>query len=594
MLQQIANDVLLEKYARAGETGVRQIRERVAIALAAIEHTDKRAYYSEQFLWALEKGFIPAGRINANAGSGLQSTLLNCFVQPIADSISESIDGKPGIYTALSEAAETMRRGGGVGFNFSALRPRGAMVKSTAQHASGPLSYIEIFDRSCETIESDGARRGAQMAVLNIDHPDILEFVAAKQQPRRFNNFNFSVGVSDVFMQALQGDGEFKLIHRGEPGPEQVALGAHRRSDGFWVYRSLRAREVWDRIMRATYAAAEPGVLFLDRINRENNLSYCETIDATNPCGEQPLPDYGSCCLGSLNLTAFVREPFTERAAFDYTQIIAVARLATRMLDNVLDITPWPLEAQRRVGLSRRRIGLGITGLGDALLMLGLRYDTDDARAMAAIICQVLCNTAYSASIDLADERGAFPLFDRERYMQSPFIARLPEELRVRLREKGIRNSHLMSIAPAGSISLAFANNVSNGIEPAFAWEYHRARRMLEGVRKDYVIEDYAYRLFRKKTDAGEPLPPQFVDAWHIDPADHVRMAAAVAPYIDSGISKTVNVAADYSFDKFKELYLQAWRMGLKGITTYRPNAVTGAVLSDQELCLQDIAFCGA
>ncbi|HSB96080.1 MAG TPA: adenosylcobalamin-dependent ribonucleoside-diphosphate reductase [Spongiibacteraceae bacterium] len=590
--QPIARDVLLEKYAHGSEVNAHQIRERVATALAECERVDRRDYYRELFLDALENGFIPAGRINANAGTDLQATLLNCYVQPIGDSVAEFDADKPGIYVALSESAETLRRGGGVGYNFSALRPRGALVKSTEQRASGPLSYVEIFDRCCETIAAHGARRGAQLAVLNIEHPDIVEFINAKQQAGHLANFNMSVGVGDSFMEALHADRDVELVHRAAPGPEQITRGAHRRGDGLWVYGRMRASAIWDQIMRSTYAVAEPGVLFLDCINRENNLWYCEYIDATNPCGEQPLPPYGSCCLGSLNLTAFVREAFTRRASFNYVAFRQVIRVATRMLDNVIDITPWPVPAQQRRGLAARRIGLGITGLGDALLMLGLRYDSAAARTTAAIIAEVLRDTAYSTSSQLARERGAFPLFDAERYLQSAFIARLPAALRERIGRDGIRNSHLTSIAPAGTISLAFADNVSNGIEPAFGWRYQRAKRSEDGMRKNYIVEDYAYRRYHSGTVNSEPLPPEFVDAWHLDPLEQVRMVAAIAPYVDAGISKTVNIAADFPFVQFKSLYLHAWQSGLKGITTFRPNAVTGAVLSAPISCRQDLSQC--
>lgn len=585
-LQPIALDVLLEKYARADENSMRDVRERVAAALAANERDDKRDYYRERFLWALENGFIPAGRVNANAaytGAGTdsapKSTLMNCFVQPIGDSIADSADDAPGIYTALAEAAETIRRGGGVGYNFSALRPRGANVKSIGRSASGPLSYMDIFERSCATLETTDARRGAQMAVLNIEHPDIFEFIDAKREPKRFTTFNLSVGVSDAFMQALENEGDIELVHKATPGAEQMASGAFQRADGLWVYRRVSAREVWAHIMRAAYASAEPGVLFLDRINRENNLAYCEHIDATNPCGEQPLPAYGSCCLGSLNLTAFIEQPFTAHARFHFVRMMAVARLAVQMLDNVIDITPWPLAAQREKAMATRRIGLGFTGLADALIMLGLRYDTAAARTMAAVITETLRNTAYTKSIEMAQERGAFPLFDVERYLLSPFIQRLPQSLQQRLQESGIRNSHLLSIAPAGSISLAFADNVANGVEPAFAWSYDRAKKMRDGTQQNYAVEDYAYRYFRARVSADAELPEQFVDAWHVAPSEHVCMVAAIAPYIDAGISKTVNFRADYPFEQFQDLYLQAWREGLKGITVYREHSLADAVL---------------
>lgn len=579
-LQPIACDVLREKYARFDESSVGDVCKRVAVALAANEHNERHDYYRDGFRWALKNGFILGGRINANAGTALQSTLLNCFVQPIGDAIALSADeATPGIYTALAEAAETTRRGGGVGYNFSALRPRGARVAGTGRNASGPLSYMDIFECSCVTLETADARRGAQMAVLNIEHPDIFEFVDAKRVHGRFASFNLSVGVSDAFMRALESDGDFELVHKAAPSAEQIAGGAFERSDGVWVYRTVAARALWGHIMCAAYDSAEPGVLFIDRINRENNLAYCETIEATNPCGEQPLPAYGSCCLGSLNLTAFVDQPFTPQARFHFVRMIAIIKAAVRMLDNVIDITPWPLEAQRQKALATRRIGLGVTGLADALIMLGLRYDSQAARTMTAVISETMRNAAYTSSIELAQERGAFPQFDAERYLQSAFIARLPQSLRQKIQERGIRNSHLLSIAPAGSISLAFGDNVSSGIEPAFAWSYQRAKQMPDGARKDYVVEDYAYRYFRARVSATAELPEQFITAREIDPHDHVRMAAAIAPFVDAGISKTVNIAADYPFEKFEDLYSQAWEAGLKGITVYRESSMPEAVL---------------
>ena len=581
--QAISLDVLREKYCKDNETSIEDVNARVASALADVE-PERRDQHREAFLWALQQGFLPAGRIQSAAGTPLAATLINCFVQPVGDSIAQVDDGYPGIYTALTEAAETMRRGGGVGYDFSRIRPRGAWVGSTRSHASGPVSYMQIFDRSCETVESAGARRGAQMGVLRCDHPDIEEFIHAKDDGG-LKNFNLSIAVTDAFMQAVLADGEVDLVHRAEPGEAQKATGARRRegSERAWIYRTVKARDLWDQIMRSTYDHAEPGVLFIDTINRDNNLSYCETIESCNPCSEQSLPAYGCCCLGSIDLTRFVLDPFEPAARFDDQRFTQVAGVAVRMLDNVLDTTVWPLAQQQRQAIDKRRVGLGFTGLGDALVMLGLAYGTPEARAEARRIAELMRDAAYAASVELARERGAFPAFDAERYLsRGTFASRLPAHLREQIRQHGIRNSHLLSIAPTGTISLAFADNVSNGIEPAFSWSYQRKKRMPDGSTKEYAVEDHAWRLYRHLKGEQATLTPAFITALELSATDHVAMVAAVAPCIDTAISKTVNVPADYPYADFKDLYLQAWQAGIKGLATFRPNPVTGAVLSVQ------------
>ncbi|MBX3604858.1 MAG: adenosylcobalamin-dependent ribonucleoside-diphosphate reductase [Piscinibacter sp.] len=582
--QPISQEVLLEKYAKDGERSIAAVHARVARALAQVEPAEQRKAWEERFAQALAEGFVPAGRIQSAAGTDLSATLINCFVQPVGDSIAQDDEGHPGIYTALTEAAETMRRGGGVGYDFSRIRPRGAWVGSTRSSASGPVSYMRVFDRSCETVESAGARRGAQMGVLRCDHPDIEEFIHAKDDGD-LKNFNISVGVTDAFMQAVLADGEVELVHKAEPGAAQKAAGAYRRSEpgghGPWVYRKLRARELWDQIMRSTYDHAEPGVLFLDQINRDNNLAYCESIASTNPCGEQPLPSYGCCCLGSIDLTRFVRQPFEADAAFDEAGFAKLAKVAVRMLDNVLDVTVWPLPQQHAEARSKRRVGLGFTGLGDALVMLNQRYDTPEARALARRIAEVMRDAAYDASADLAKERGAFPLFNADLYLAGgTFASRLSAALREKIRAQGLRNSHLLSIAPTGTISLAFADNASNGIEPPFSWTYNRKKRMPDGGFKEYAVEDHAWRLYRHLKGADAPLTHAFVTALEMSASAHQAMVAAVAPYVDTAISKTVNVPADYPYEDFQHLYVEAWQSKLKGLATYRPNAVLGSVLS--------------
>ena len=577
-MQDISVDVLMEKYAKADESSAQSIHARVASALASVEPADKAAWEA-RFLKAMNDGFVPAGRIMSAAGTDLQATLINCFVQPVGDSVSQDKDGKPGIYKALAQAAETMRRGGGVGYDFSRIRPAGAHVGSTKSRASGPLSFMKVFDASCETVESAGARRGAQMGVLRIDHPDIEAFIHAKDNGA-FKNFNLSVGVSNDFMLAVKKNSDVDLVHSARPGDDQIQAGAHQRGDGLWVYRSVPARELWDAIMRSTYDHAEPGILFLDTANRENNLHYCETFEATNPCAEEFLPDYGCCCLGSINLTKFVRRPFTTQAYFDTQAFAATTRIAVRMLDNVLDATYWPLDEQRIEAQNKRRIGLGFLGLGDACIMLGLRYDTEQAREFAASAAETMRDEAYLASVDLAQEKGAFPLLDKEQLLASGFTQRLPIPIRSAIQDKGIRNSHLLAIAPTGTISLAFADNASNGIEPAFSWVYTRKKRMADDSKREYEVADHAWRLYRAMGGDVNALPPQFITALDMSADSHMRMLEAVQPYIDTSISKTVNVPADYPFEDFKDLYLNAWRAGLKGLATYRPNSVLGAVLS--------------
>ena len=529
---------------------------RVARALAAVESDP--AAWEERFYAALEDfKYLPAGRIIAGAGTGRSVTLFNCFVMgTIPDSMA-------GIFDMLKEAALTMQQGGGIGYDFSTIRPKGAGVKGVAADASGPLSFMDVWDAMCRTIMSAGSRRGAMMATMRCDHPDIEEFIAAKSDPARLRNFNVSVLVTDPFMEAVKADGSWDLRFGGT------------------VYHTVSARDLWDKIMRATYDYAEPGVIFIDRINGMNNLGYAETIAATNPCGEQPLPPYGACLLGSVNLARLVSEPFTDAAALDTEALDELVRVAVRMMDNVVDASRFPLEAQRQEALAKRRIGLGVTGLADALLMLGLRYGSEEAAKQTEAWMHAIARSAYLASVDLAKEKGPFPLFDAEPFLASGAMEHMDEDVRKAIRTHGIRNALLTSIAPTGTISL-YAGNVSSGIEPVFAYSYTRKVLQKDGSRTEEEVDDYAVGLWREMHGDAE-LPGHFVNAQTLPPLDHVRMQAAAQKWVDSSISKTINVPADISFDAFKDVYMEAWDTGCKGCTTYRPNEVTGSVLSVSE-----------
>ncbi|HWB48988.1 MAG TPA: adenosylcobalamin-dependent ribonucleoside-diphosphate reductase [Stellaceae bacterium] len=545
----------------ANEAGVREPVDktiedtwrRIAAALAVNERDP--AHWAGRFYAAIDDfKFLPAGRVIAGAGSAREVTLFNCFVMGAVP------DDMGGIFAHLREAALTMQQGGGIGYDFSTLRPRGAYVTGVGADASGPLSFMDVWDAMCRTIMSAGYRRGAMMAVLRCDHPDIEAFIEAKSEPGRLRMFNLSVLVTDAFMQAVAEDAPWQLVFNGT------------------VHRSLPARELWDKIMRATYAYAEPGVIFIDRINRRNPLYYCEQINATNPCGEQPLPPYGACLLGSLNLARFVAAPFTPQARLDTARLAAIVPDAVRMMDNIIDISRFPLPEQHHEAQAKRRIGLGITGLADALVMCGLRYGAREAVAATEAWLGLIEREAYLASTALAAEKGAFPLFDKEKYLAGETIAALDDEVRAAIAQHGIRNALLTSVAPTGTISL-FADNVSSGIEPVFSYRYTRSVLMPDGTRREEEVSDFAYRLFRRLKGENAPLPDYFVDAQSLAPEDHLVMQAAVQRHIDSSISKTINLPADIPFDDFKDVYARAYAMGCKGCTTYRPNEVTGSVL---------------
>ena len=564
---------------------------RVANTLAAVE-ADQTGW-AQRFYAILEDfQFLPGGRILAGAGSGRQVTLFNCFVM---GTIEDSLDG---IFEALKEGALTMQQGGGVGYDFSTLRPQGTPTHSVGAIASGPVSFMRIWDAMCATVLSTGARRGAMMATLRCDHPDIEAFVQAKQDPKELRHFNLSVLVSDAFLEAVREDREWPLVFPVVRLDErQAGKILTRRWPGFAepvpcrVLKRVSARTLWDAIMQATYDYAEPGVLFADRLNRLNNLYYRETIAATNPCAEIPLPPYGACNLGSINLTHFVRRPFSSNAHLDLEGIAATARAAVRLLDNVIDISRYPLERQAEQARGARRIGLGLTGLADTLMMLGLHYASDAAREAAAAVMRTICHSAYRASIALAQEKGAFPFFKRESYLEGEFIRTLPADIRNAIAQYGIRNSHLIAIAPAGTISL-LAGNVSSGIEPVFATQYTRRIREPDGSHTGYPVVDYAFWLWRKLQGPDAPLPPSFVDARHIAPEAHLALQAVLQPYVDNAISKTINVPENTSFAAFRKLYERAYSLGLKGCTTFRPNPVTEAVLESGSHGAADVHCC--
>ncbi len=528
---------------------------RIARALAEPEPSEQRDHWEARFHEALDGfKFLPAGRIVAGAGSARDVTLFNCFVMgTIPDDMS-------GIFDNLREAALTMQKGGGIGYDFSTLRPKGARVKGVGADASGPLPFMDVWDAMCRTIMSAGHRRGAMMATMRCDHPDIEAFIAAKQDPGRLRMFNMSVLVTDAFIEAVKSDGTWDLVFDGA------------------VHKTMAARELWDSIMRATFAYAEPGVIFIDRINALNNLYYCETISSTNPCGEQPLPPYGACLLGSINLAMLVKEPFTADATVDLDALDDLVTTAVRMMDNVVDTSRFPLEQQAHEALAKRRIGLGVTGLADALIMCRTRYGSAAAVELTEVWMRRIQRAAYLASAALAAEKGAFPLFDADKYLAGATISALDEDVKAAIREHGIRNALLTSVAPTGTISL-FADNVSSGLEPVFSFTYTRKVLMPDGSRKEETVSDYAYRQYIRQFGDKAALPDYFVTAQTLTPDDHVRMQAAVQKYVDSSISKTINVPEDISFDDFKGVYMQAWELGCKGCTTYRPNDVTGSVL---------------
>lgn len=569
------------KYRAPGENGIEDTWSRVARAIAASEMDS--AHWAARFERLLEGfRFLPGGRILAGAGLDRRVTLLNCFVM---GTIDDSLDG---IFEALKEGALTMQQGGGVGFDFSTLRPRGSHAGSAGTIPSGPVSFLEVWNAMAKTLLSTGLRRGAMMATLRCDHPDIEEFIAAKSKPGALRHFNLSVLVTDDLVDAVRADRAFPLVFPVSARESASDAVVTRRWSGrsgpvtCRVHREVRARDLWSAVVRSAYETGDPGVLFVDRINRTNNLYWAENITATNPCGELPLPPYGACDLGSINLTRFVLDPFEHDARLDDEALAETVSTATRFLDDVLDATRFPLETQARCARETRRIGLGITGLGDALVMLGLRYDDPAARTTAARILRKICHTGYRASIELAREKRAFPRFDRDRFLAGEFASALPDDVRTGIARFGLRNSHLVAIAPTGSVSV-LAGGVSTGVEPVYS---ATTRRPWSGPGGELVFDDYAVALFRHRKGEGAGLPPAFLTAEQVAPEAHIEMQAALQPFVDNAIAKTVNVPREFPFVRFEPLFLLAHERGLKGCTAFRPNVITGELLGASSKCV--------
>jgi len=629
------------------DRSIQETYERVARALAAVELPESRQHWYERFVWALQRGAIPAGRIMSNAGAEQHkpaTSTINCTVSgSIGDSMHDILD-------KVHEAGLTLKAGCGIGYEFSTLRPRGAYVSGAGAHTSGPLSFMDIYDKMCFTVSSAGGRRGAQMGTFDIGHPDVMDFIRAKREDGRLRQFNLSLLVTDEFMQAVRRNEQWQLafplsqqevdqdgIDLGDP--EQVVWREWPLTDGYVtdeaglvacrIYRRLPARRMWDVIMSSTFDFAEPGFVLIDRVNEMNNNWWCENIRATNPCGEQPLPPYGACLLGSVNLTKFVREPFTDGARFDWDEFRAVVKVFTRMLDNVVDINGLPLGKQRDEIGRKRRHGMGFLGLGSAVTLLGMRYGSPDSVEFTETVSRELALAGWQTGLDLAREKGAAPIFDEEfevtdemlrkrpemlddgwkvgasipgrvlharysRYMQR--LAAVAPDLVAKIEQHGSRFTHHSSIAPTGTISLSLANNASNGIEPSFAHHYFR-NVIREGKKTKEKVDVFSFELLAyrqlinsdaipESKDSGQKLPDYFVSSEDISPKEHVDIQAAAQTWIDSSISKTANVPTDYNYEDFKDIYLYAHEKGLKGCTTFRfnPEAFQGVLVKEKDL----------
>lgn len=582
VISSLSAAVLADRYLAPGETTCVDVFKRVAHALAAAEPPDQRVYFTRLFYANLLRGAIGAGRIMANAGSAKRGTMVNCFVHPIGTS-GQPVAGAADVERALLQARVTLQMGGGIGYDFSVIAPSDAEHATSNSGTGSVCAVIDAFNQVCATCALTDTRGGAQMAVLRCDHPDLAAFVAAKRERKRWATFNLSVAVTDAFMQAVADDGPWRLQHRATPNAQRLAEGAYMQSGGNWCYEVVPARQLWNMITEAAHHSAEPGLLFIDTINAANDLAEIEAIAATNPCGEQPLPPWGSCVLGPIDLSRWVRSPFGigGQPMFDFIGLSRAVRIQVRMLDNAIDITRWPLPEHMQEAHAKRRIGVGVTGLADALTMMCLPYGAPKARSMASQIGRCLRDNAYAASAALAGERRPYPLFRPERSLAcGHFCTTLPQAVREAIGRHGLRNSHLLSVAPTGSVSLAFGDNCSSGVEPVFDWVYQRRVRTEHRAPQLHRIENRVHRLFRALLGQRAALPGYFVTAGQVDAFDHLRMVATLQPFIDASISKTVLFPYGASCAEVGALFFQAWRLKLKGITIFRPGTGSDDVLS--------------
>jgi len=637
---------LKDKHGEAVDDSIQGTYDRVALALAAVESEDKREFWHNRFVWALANGAIPAGRIMSNAGAEAHKPATSTINCTVSGTVPDSMDG---ILSMVHEAGLTLKAGCGIGYEFSTLRPKGAYVSGAGAYTSGPLSFMDIYDKMCFTVSSAGGRRGAQMGTFDISHPDIMDFVRAKREDGRLRQFNLSCLITRDFMEAVKNDADWdlvfpasqteiddadtRIVFKHVANPPKGSVHDDRGFVACKVYKTIKAQRLWDVIMASTYDYAEPGFILIDEVNDLNNNWFCENVRATNPCGEQPLPPYGACLLGSVNLTKFVREAFTDKAWFDWDAYREVVSVFTRMLDNVVDINGLPLEKQRDEILSKRRHGMGFLGLGSALTMLRTPYGTAGSLEFTEKIAYEMARTGFVTGLELGQEKGVAPALEKDYEVTAEMMAKRPEmaddgiqigdklngkilwgkyskymqkflatgsdedkELIASLIEKGCRFTHHSSIAPTGTISLSLANNASNGIEPSFA--HHYARNIIrEGRKTKEKVDVFSYELLAYRelinadampfsTEAGSKLPDYFISADEVTPKQHVDIQAAAQRWVDSSISKTANVPTDFPYEDFKDIYLYAYEQGLKGCTTFRfnPEAFQGVLVKEEDL----------